>query len=385
MSLNLLLLIDDTANPEDFIRYAKVVTTASQLIDQSIAFTFSEKARVLWEQVSITIKNPTIGIDVSNNHSISIETLKNVLSPGLTVITSITQVNIESLVIAASSLPITGSIVARYPIMQYVPPSIVISSNSLLSNIDQMFTETIEQCISAIIKGLSLNPPITHFGALQDSNSNRDPAVFKGNSISEATIELSIVVPTLDVTSERFRRMYDSIQRNTNVPYQIIVVENGKFPQGYTDPVNTAIRGVNTRYVTVMNDDVQVLDNWWEPLRNNLDNGKGVVFPTTIGGTREDFSAWCFAFIKVELLRVLGTSDLFNPIFKIWYQDTDLMLRLIQIGNPPYHVKNSFIHHHTSSTVATEDITLASWIRDVIKKDEEAFKLKWPEVSFASN
>ena len=105
MSLNLLLLIDDTANPEDFIRYAKVVTTASQLIDQSIAFTFSEKARVLWEQVSITIKNPTIGIDVSNNHSISIETLKNVLSPGLTVITSITQVNIESLVIAASSLP----------------------------------------------------------------------------------------------------------------------------------------------------------------------------------------------------------------------------------------------------------------------------------------
>lgn len=385
MSLNLLLLIDDTANPEDFIRYAKVVTTASQLIDQSIAFTFSEKARVLWEQVSITIKNPTIGIDVSNNHSISIETLKNVLSPGLTVITSITQVNIESLVIAASSLPITGSIVARYPIMQYVPPSIVISSNSLLSNIDQMFTETIEQCISAIIKGLSLNPPITHFGALQDSNSNRDPAVFKGNSISEATIELSIVVPTLDVTSERFRRMYDSIQRNTNVPYQIIVVENGKFPQGYTDPVNTAIRGVNTRYVTVMNDDVQVLDNWWEPLRNNLDNGKGVVFPTTIGGTREDFSAWCFAFIKVELLRVLGTSDLFNPIFKIWYQDTDLMLRLMQIGNPPYHVNNSFIHHHTSSTVATEDITLASWIRDVIKKDEEAFKLKWPEVSFASN
>ncbi len=385
MSLNLLLLIDDTANPEDFIRYAKVVTTASQLIDQSIAFTFSEKARVLWEQVSITIKNPTIGIDVSNNHSISIETLKNVLSPGLTVITSITQVNIESLVIAASSLPITGSIVARYPIMQYVPPSIVISSNSLLSNIDQMFTETIEQCISAIIKGLSLNPPITHFGALQDSNSNRDPAVFTGNSISEATIELSIVVPTLDVTSERFRRMYDSIQRNTNVPYQIIVVENGKFPQGYTDPVNTAIRGVNTRYVTVMNDDVQVLDNWWEPLRNNLDNGKGVVFPTTIGGTREDFSAWCFAFIKVELLRVLGTSDLFNPIFKIWYQDTDLMLRLMQIGNPPYHVNNSFIHHHTSSTVATEDITLASWIRDVIKKDEEAFKLKWPEVSFASN
>src|SRR3954470_24284063 len=108
--------------------------------------------------------------------------------------------------------------------------------------------------------------------------------------------ELSIVIPTLDAASERVRACVSAIQARTEGPYDIVLVDNGAPPQGFTAPVNAGLRAARGGYAVVMNDDVEVLPGWWPPLRDALDAGASVTFPVTIDGTmRTDFAAWCFA------------------------------------------------------------------------------------------
>ncbi|HJZ38252.1 MAG TPA: glycosyltransferase, partial [Solirubrobacterales bacterium] len=79
--------------------------------------------------------------------------------------------------------------------------------------------------------------------------------------------ELTIVVPTLDATSARVRSCLAAIAANTPAPHQVVLVDNGSPPQGFAAPVNAGVRAVDTPYAVVMNDDVEVMEGWWEPLR----------------------------------------------------------------------------------------------------------------------
>src|SRR3712207_8323159 len=91
-------------------------------------------------------------------------------------------------------------------------------------------------------------------------------------------------------------RCVAAVQRTTDAPYDVVVVDNGAPPQGFTAPVNAGIRASRAPYVVVMNDDVETLPGWWAPLRAALDAGAAVAFPLTIDGPmRTDFAAWCFA------------------------------------------------------------------------------------------
>ena len=117
--------------------------------------------------------------------------------------------------------------------------------------------------------------------------------------------ELTIVIPTLDAASERVRACVSAVQRCTDGPYEIVVVDNGAPPQGFTAPVNPGLRAARGRYAVVMNDDVEVLPGWWPPLREALDAGAAVTFPLTIDGAmRHDFAAWCFALSRATLEQV---------------------------------------------------------------------------------
>ena len=72
--------------------------------------------------------------------------------------------------------------------------------------------------------------------------------------------ELTIVIPTLDAASERVRACITAIHRATpEAPYEIVVVDNGSPPQGFTAPVNSGLRAARGRYAVVLNDDVEVL------------------------------------------------------------------------------------------------------------------------------
>jgi GT2 family glycosyltransferase len=193
--------------------------------------------------------------------------------------------------------------------------------------------------------------------------------------------ELTVVIPTLDVVSERVRRCVEAVRSHTDVDHEIVLVHNDTPPQGFTAPVNSGIRAARGAYVVVMNDDVTVLEGWWPPLREALEQGAYASFPETQDGFhRHDFTGWCFAISRETIARIGHTpEDFFDPQFRIWCQDTDLLLRLCQTGHPPVVAGGSRITHDLSHTLKDgADKELASWIEQQIKDDKKALARKWP-------
>jgi GT2 family glycosyltransferase len=195
--------------------------------------------------------------------------------------------------------------------------------------------------------------------------------------------ELTVVIPTLDVTSERVRRCAASVHTATDVAHELVLVDNGAPPQGFTAPVNAGLRASSAPYAVVMNDDVEVLPGWWQPLRAVLDAGASAVFPVTVdGANRSDFAAWCFAMSREGIEEHShAPGELFDPRFRVWFQDTDLLERLRAAGYPPMAVPESRIRHGLSETVATQDPALRAWIDAEIERDRAAFALKHPASS----
>jgi GT2 family glycosyltransferase len=194
--------------------------------------------------------------------------------------------------------------------------------------------------------------------------------------------ELTVVIPTLDAASERVRSCIAAVQATTDVAHEIAIIDNGSPPQGFSAPVNAGLRAARTPYVVVMNDDVEVLPGWWAPLRASLDAGAAVSFPLTIDGAmRTDFAAWCFAASREALERFSHTSDaFFDPSLVIWFQDTDLLVRLTEAGIPPLLVRESHIRHGLSQTLSDPDPVLSTWVKGQIAVDQERFALKHPLV-----
>jgi GT2 family glycosyltransferase len=193
--------------------------------------------------------------------------------------------------------------------------------------------------------------------------------------------ELTIVIPTLDAASARVRACLVAIQAATEAPHQVVLVDNGAPPQGFTAPVNAGLRAAETPYAVVMNDDVEVLPDWWAPLRRALDAGAEVAFPLTVeGGMRNDFAAWCFA-IDQGAIASFGHApgEFFDPALRVWYQDTDLLARLRETGNPPLLVRESRIRHGLSTTVASGDPELRAWVEATVREDRAAFVRKHPD------
>jgi GT2 family glycosyltransferase len=198
--------------------------------------------------------------------------------------------------------------------------------------------------------------------------------------------QLTIVIPTLDAASERVRACVSAIQARTEGPYDIVLLDNGAPPQGFTAPVNAGLRAARGGYAVVMNDDVEVLPGWWPPLREALDEGASVTFPVTIDGAmRNDFAAWCFAVSRETLERFEAEpGEFFDPSFRVWYQDTDLLARLRAAGSPPVCVEGSRIRHGLSETVASDDPELRAWIAAEVARDREAFLAKHPAAQLAA-
>jgi GT2 family glycosyltransferase len=195
--------------------------------------------------------------------------------------------------------------------------------------------------------------------------------------------ELTVVIPTLDATSERVRACLAAVQANTDAAHEIVIVDNGSPPQGFTPPVNAGLRAARTPYVVVMNDDVEPLPGWWPPLRESLDAGAAVAFPLTVDGPmRFDFAAWCFAMTNDAVEEFShGRGEFFDPSLVLWYQDTDLLHRLRRAGRPPVVVERSRIRHGLSQSVATEDPELSAWIAVQVAADRESFVGKHPDAA----
>ncbi len=196
-------------------------------------------------------------------------------------------------------------------------------------------------------------------------------------------IELSVIVPTLDAASPEVRDCVHALQATIRAPHEIIVIDNGAPPQGFTAPVNAALRAARGRYVAVVNDDVRVLDGWWESLAGALEGGAPLVFPLTVAGRmRWEFAAWCFV-MRRELLQRMAVlpEEFFDPSMVIWCQDADLRKRMARAGMAPLCVPQSRIRHAGSRTVrvSAPHQALRNWINDQAGRDTEVFKARYPE------
>jgi len=197
-----------------------------------------------------------------------------------------------------------------------------------------------------------------------------------------APVELTVVIPTLDATSERVRRCIAAIAACTPVPHEVVVVHNGAPPQGFSAPVNAGLRAMRGRYAVVMNDDVEVLDGWWGPLRAALDAGAAVASPVTVDGfNHPSFAAWCFAVARADVdAFAVAPGEFLDPDLRVWFQDTDLLVRLTEAGRPPVSVPGARIRHTVSTTVRSPDPELSAWVRGQTAADERAFRAKHPAV-----
>jgi GT2 family glycosyltransferase len=195
--------------------------------------------------------------------------------------------------------------------------------------------------------------------------------------------ELTIVIPTLDATSERLRACIAAVQGTAEAAHEIVIIDNGCPPQGFAAPVNAGLRAARTPYVVVLNDDVEPLPGWWPPLRAAIDAGAAVACPLTIDGPmRFDFPAWCFAMGRHAVEEFShAPGEFFDPALVLWYQDTDLLHRLRQAGRPPIIVKSARVRHGLSQTVGSEDPELAAWIRVQVAADHERFVAKHPDAA----
>jgi GT2 family glycosyltransferase len=192
-------------------------------------------------------------------------------------------------------------------------------------------------------------------------------------------LELSVVVPTIDALSARVKRCVESVRHHTGAPHELLLLENRSPPQGFTAPVNAGIRAARGRYVAVLNDDVEVRAGWWPPLRMALDEGASLALPGAAAYNRDHFAAFCFAFRADAVTRLeCAPGEFFDPELKLWFQDLDLLLRLLEAGDPPVVVRESEIVHYGGETVLSERASPDGWIERRIERDRAVFGEKWP-------
>jgi len=195
----------------------------------------------------------------------------------------------------------------------------------------------------------------------------------------------------------------DSIIRETNSPYEIIVVDNNspdnsgelfskKFPEikfilnennvGVPEGLNIGIKNSSGDFVVLLNNDLIVMPNWltnffkaYEKTGNALYQPKSLKFrdPSVLDGTGCMINLFGFGFARnkgvkdegkyskqEEISYASGTCmfapkkifdeiGYFDPTFFAYHEELDLGWRARIFGYRSYYVPQAIIHHHGSA------------------------------------
>lgn len=281
--------------------------------------------------------------------------------------------------LAALTRGLTDGVAAATGVTDAEPDQAPVAAGSVawrVADLDRVPAVPDALVVAAICAGLAGRGEVVARPAARTRPAGSHSTAARGAHVYGGTPELSIVIPTLDAAGDRVRGCVAALQAHTDAPHEIIIVDNGAPPQGFTAPVNAGLRAARGRYMVVCNDDVEVLPGWWAPLAAAVDDGAAVAFPLTIDGAmREDFAAWCFAIGRDTLTRHgIAPGEFFDPDMVVWFQDTDLLFRLRAAGNPPRLVRESRVRHGLSQTVQTDDPALHRWIAQQVRRDQAAFE-----------
>jgi GT2 family glycosyltransferase/glycosyltransferase involved in cell wall biosynthesis len=244
--------------------------------------------------------------------------------------------------------------------------------------------------------------------------------------------EVSIVVLNwnrADVTLECLESLWE---HTTGHPYEIVLVDNGSRPSEveqfdhlrgpcrvvrlelnryFGEGNNIGVERARAPYVVLMNNDVTVTAGWLEPLLRTLrDNpDAGVVGPKFLypngllqeagalldeegrsvqigkfgdpsapeynrGRVVDYISAACCLLRKVDFVDVLGFDMRYEPAY---YEDSDLCLRLNQLGLKTYYVPESKVIHRES--VTTSDSSHGLRLSSISELNRMKFRARWDQ------
>ena len=183
--------------------------------------------------------------------------------------------------------------------------------------------------------------------------------------------KLSIIIPIYILDGhilELTQKCLKSIEEYTNIPYELIIVDNGSITEQFTKKADIYIRNkINVgngkgwnqgallatgEYLVFMDNDVEVTEKWAEPLLEILKNKKvAVAFPMSKNKEDDDYferlAGFCWM-IRRNLFNKLGRIDESFGIAN--FEDTDFYMRAKSKGYQLRCSNKSKITHWSRAT-----------------------------------
>jgi len=214
----------------------------------------------------------------------------------------------------------------------------------------------------------------------------------------EQNKELSIIIPHYILDDDIFRlvkKNIKSIKKHTNYPFEIVAIDNATPNSKYSNWIrkhsdiyirneenrgnpggwNDGIRISNGKYLCFMDNDVEVLKNWINPLIDILqDNKVAVAFPSSKNYRHEDdyfvkLSGFCWITTKDKIDKVGMFDEKYNPGN---FEDTDWYMRAKQLGYELVCSTTGRVDHWSRAT--TDKV---KEIKDVYKRNEKYYFEKY--------
>lgn len=178
----------------------------------------------------------------------------------------------------------------------------------------------------------------------------------------------SIIVPTFD----NYDQLADCVQsiHNTTENFELIIVDNGDKPLGYTDPVVRGMRAARGDLIIALNDDVTVEQGWQDPLLAEAAKGTWVFSPDHPTDQGKALG-WFLCFSREGYI---GTGG-FDTQFTLWCADVDLFKRCLQYDRPPVRVAGPTPKHAYSTTTSHPD--WQNLIKQWQQEDLAKYRAKW--------
>jgi len=167
---------------------------------------------------------------------------------------------------------------------------------------------------------------------------------------------ISIIIPTCPGSEEILERCVNSVIRNTNGEYNLIIIKNDFI--GFAKAINKGLEKIDSDFI-LLNDDTTVLKGWIDEIiraskEYDIVGQKGYMRP-------EHFPFWG-VYIKKELIDKIGLLD---ERFEVGeWEDVDYCIRAIDAGFKLGETESQLIVHPSPSTT----------LRRVTKEQEEKRK-----------
>ena len=183
---------------------------------------------------------------------------------------------------------------------------------------------------------------------------------------------MSICVPTLDGQGKRLWDCLNAIECYTDPALrEIVIADCAGALLGYTRPMAAAMGAASGRFLVALNDDVEVSEDWLEPLLVALQTGAWCATPDSDqNGPILLFAPHCMAWTAKAWREIGGLDERFIH----HCSDIDIARRLVDAGHPPVRVPTPHpITHHGSASSAGHVKALA----DICQADLDRYVQKW--------